>query len=227
MNGETELDEIIPDTQMRYFIDLKRDFIIQRQRFVFPILSSKGIINGLVGYDYESDFKYIMSISSFTARDNLLFNLQNLDKAYRERVLIIIEGVFDSLRLNEVGRLNNISLLGKKMTNYKLNLINRFDLVVLIPDNDEQGIKSSEYWKRGIKTKIATINLAANNYEKIIKEQNEEGDIITKKIETKIKDIDDYLRLENQNNREKFNKVYKKILNDSKGVFFKNKDYFL
>lgn len=227
MHGEMELDEIIPDLQMKYSIDLMRDFIIQKERFVFPILSPNRTINGLVGYDYESDFKYILSISNFTSRDNLLFNLNNIKHAYEQDTIIVCEGVFDSLRLNEVGLKNNVALLGRRLTNYKKKIINRFGLVILLPDNDSVGTSALSFWKREINTKLAIVNLSSGVYDKNIIKQNEDGELITEVVESKIKDIDDFLREKNNSNKENFLNLYGKIKGESGGVFFKEREYFI
>lgn len=219
LDGFDELDELFRIDNIKEITGLQTSGNVwQKERFVFPILDMRNVIMGYVGYDYESDFKYLIRTAQYVNKSKLFYNMQNLEHAYKQDVCIVSEGVFDSLRLNEVGFLNNVSLLGKRLSDFHRRVLNRFNLVIFIPDNDDEGMKASKYWSRGIDTKIAYIKL--NNRE-IIKRKIVDG--VMQEYKTTVKDIDDALT----SNKEDFINLYKEIVKDSKSPFYTTKQYFL
>lgn len=215
LDGEDEFDEIIPSLVDRDILGIQSgSFIKQTLRFVFPILNHKKIIVGWVGYDYEEEkYKYLKTLTKFTEKGRLFFNWHNIHKCYDKDICIIVEGVFDSLRLNEAGFYNNLGLLGKKITDYQARVLNRFDLVILVPDNDDPGVEAYKWWLKKIKTKRAVIKI---DKEKFIK-RRAIGDDLNER-ESVVKDIDDCLQIEGK--KEKFKEIYKKINKDALNPFY-------
>lgn len=215
LDGYEELDEIIPSLYTRDLLGIQvGDFVKQKERFVFPLMDSFKTIIGWVGYDYdEPQYKYLMTFSKFADKGNLFFNMQNINKAYEEDVCIVEEGVFDSLRLNEIGYKNNLALLGKRMTDFHKRVLNRFSLVIIISDNDDEGLKSSNIWAEMLDTRVAHIYINKHEIDKQIYDPETEE---TKTVKVITKDIDDYLSVES--NRKNFHKMYKRIIKDSKNT---------
>lgn len=224
LDGEDELDEIIPSLYVRDLLGIQTgEFVKQKLRFVFPIFDSFKTIIGFVGYDYEEEkYKYLISLAKFTDKNKIFFNMQNLSHAYKEDVCIVVEGVFDSLRLNENGYLNNLSLLGKRMSDYHKRVLNRFSLVIIISDNDEEGLKASKAWAESLDTRVAHIYITKKEIEKKIYDTETQKERI---IKVKTKDIDDFLSIEE--NRQKFRELYNRILKDSRNTIGRLSTYSL
>lgn len=216
LDGEEELDEVVPSLVDRDILGLQSgDFVRQALRFVFPLMTPDRVIAGWVGYDYEEEkYKYLMSFAKFAEKGRMFFNWVNIDKGYKEDVCIIVEGVFDSLRLNELGFYNNVGLLGKRVTEYQKRILNRFSLLVLIPDNDVPGEKACSEWVRMLRPKKAVVELKKGEFSV----DTPRG---LKKVW--VKDIDDFLQKEE--NKDNFREVYKKIIADAKEPFYDIKRY--
>lgn len=221
LDGYEEIDEIFDYDYEKGVTGFQTgEYVKNKERFIFPILDQNKVIAGWVGYDYESNYKYLLSFSKFSEKSRLFYNLQNIEKSYEKDVCIVEEGIIDSLRLNEKGYYNNLALLGKRMTEDQIRVLNRFSLVIIIPDNDIVGEQSLKYWLKGLKTKVAVIRLNKTEYN-IKKEGLEDNESVKT-----VKDIDDLLRPE-VNKEKEFKLLYNKILKDSKSPFFKIKEYFI
>lgn len=219
LDGYDEFDEIIKSDYIREVTGIQSSgYVRQLERFIFPILDMRNNILGFVGYDYDSDYKYLINNAYYVDRYNMFYNMQNLYSAYDEDVCVVEEGVFDSLRLNEIGLKNNLALLGKRVSDFHRVILNRFKLVIFITDNDEEGLKASKYWGKGLDTKVARIYL---NKREIVKKKVIDEEIV--EYNTCVKDIDDALR---GSSGKDFLELYKKIKNDSKSPFFSCKTYY-
>lgn len=221
LDGYEEIDEIFDYDYEKGVTGFQTgEYVKNKERFIFPILDQNKVIVGWVGYDYESNYKYLLSFSKFSEKSRLFYNLQNIEKSYEKDVCIVEEGIIDSLRLNEKGYYNNLALLGKRMTEDQIRVLNRFSLVIIIPDNDIVGEQSLKYWLKGLKTKVAVIRLNKTEYN-IKKEGLEDNESVKT-----VKDVDDLLRPEVKKEKE-FKLLYNKILKDSKSPFFKIREYFI
>ena len=216
-----ELDEIIESEVIRRDLNLQiGEYIRNKERFVFPVLDQGGFIVAWIGYDYESDLKYILSFPNYSKKELILYNKQNIRNAYEEDICIVVEGHFDSLRLNELGFYNNVALLGKRMTDFHVRILDRFETVILIPDSDSQGKKALDYWLKVLNNKKVVVNIKRDN---IIKKIYKEGSI--KEEDVEVKDIDDCLQIPDK--KEKMYDLYSKIKRESINPFFKYKEYSL
>lgn len=220
LDGQAELDELIPSSHVREIMGIQSGYYVRQQgRFVFPILDMDSVVMGFIGYDYACNpkYKYLINNAFYSDRSRLLFNMQNLYYAYKEGVLIVEEGIFDSLRLNSIGLKNNVSLMGKKVTEFHRRIFNRFDLIIFITDNDEEGMNAARYWGNGINSKYAFIYISKKP---VIKKKVVNG--VFEEYETITKDIDDALRYEHKD----FLNLYNRIIEDSKRPFFNSKTYY-
>lgn len=219
---EAYLQDIIYSMNVREMLGIQVGYTVrQQERFVFPILNFDNVILGFIGYDYEeTDYKYLISLAKFAEKGRLFFNYQNINEAYRKDVIILEEGVFDSLRLNEIGYKNNLALMGTRMSDFHKTVLNRFKLVIIISDNDESGKRASNEWFNSLDTKVALVTIKKREINRTFKK----GDDIEER-EIVIKDIDDFLNY--KSNWEVFKKLYNKILEDSHGVFFSKEKYFI
>jgi len=217
-----EIDYIIPNDRIKEVLGIKDgNFITQQLRFVFPILDEKNIVQGFIGYDYDQPkYKYLINIASFGDKTKLFYNKQHIKKAYETGVALIEEGIMDSINLNSIGLYNNFSLMGSYMTEHHARVLNRMDLAVLIPDNDETGQKAIQSWKRAIDTKKVIINIKKRPITK--KYMDENGEV--KEVQTTTKDLDDVLRIDGRNKKE-FLKLYNLILSEKDNPFIDGKVY--
>jgi len=162
---------------------------IFRERYIIPIYDYDYIAIGMCGYDNMSNIKYMFARTEFFDKTKILYNKQNID--YSNKFIIIVEGFFDSIRLNSIGFKNNCALMGARLYKYQKTIIERFKYCILIPDNDQTGISELKNWMN-IGVPKAVIYLP-------------EG----------IKDIDEYFK------RAMENDLYNKAVQDFKNVVSK------
>lgn len=217
-----EVDYIIPNDRVKEILGIKDgNFITQQLRFVFPILDEKKIIQGFIGYDYDQPkYKYLINVASFADKIKLFYNKQHIKRAYETGVALIEEGIADTINLNSIDIKNNLSLMGSYMTEHHARVLNRMDLVVLIPDNDEPGQEAVKIWKNMLETKKVIINIKKRPITK--KYMDENGEV--KEIQTTTKDLDDVLRMDERNKKE-FLKLYNSILREKDNPFIDDKVY--
>lgn len=185
-----------------YYLGFRSKNVDYSDRYLFPIHNGKGNLNAWVGYDYESKSKYLVGMVGLGNKKRLLYGIDDLSMSYEEDTIIVVEGIFDRLRLKEIGLNLGVSLLGKKMSKWQKRYINRFKNKILIPDGDDSGQDMIDQWKEGLTGNIAVIKLE-------VKEKSltyPEG-IITKVCT----DVDDRLR-EDYDEVKDFNELYKDII---------------
>lgn len=218
-----------------------------RERFVIPIIDHNNMVIGMTGYDYESNIKYLFAKTTFFDKRNSLYNKQNIAQCYSEGTAIMVEGLFDSLRLNQIGLANNLSIMGSMLFPYQKVIVNRIPNKILIPDNDEPGREALKYWT-SLNGKIAIIKLPDNikDVDDFVKgkvkeakrkktgsvkdEVSTEGETTESFVEEDTVKYEEYFFPdEEQLERAKLvNALYKKIAEDMKSPFYKNKrEYFL
>ena len=113
-----------------------------KERIIIPIMDENGIVKGFSGrqiIDNEKFPKYMNSAESnvFKKRE-LLFNLNNAKK-YNE--VILCEGFFDVISLDQVGIKNAVCLMGTKLSHEHLMKLkkNNINKVSILLDNDIAG----------------------------------------------------------------------------------------
>jgi len=117
---------------------------IFRERYIIPIYDYDNIAIGMCGYDNRSNIKYMFARTEFFDKTKVLYNKQNMD--YLNKFIIIVEGFFDSIRLNSAGFKNNCALMGARLYKYQKAIIERFSYCILIPDNDQTGSSELKNW---------------------------------------------------------------------------------
>lgn len=112
-------------------------------RVVVPIRNADGSIATLVGWRKGFPKYYTIADKDFS-KESHWFNLDraldksfNGDKQYRGSV-VVVEGIFDALHLDAYG-VPAIATMGADVNAYKGTVLNLFDRVICVPDNDKAG----------------------------------------------------------------------------------------
>lgn len=116
-----------------------------RNRIMFPIFDSKGLISGFTGRDFSGDAdtpKY--SNTPETAaykKGELLYGLNFARRVARERgYLHLVEGNPDAIRLHEIGKSNTVATGGTALTQEQIKAIKAIcSSVTIIGDSDKAG----------------------------------------------------------------------------------------
>lgn len=153
-------------------------------RIVFPIEDENGTI-GFVGrsIDSNSDTKYLNSRESeIFQRNKLLFNVKNAKKNLSDnKQLIIVEGIFDCLALQKIGKKNVVATLGTSVSyGQALKINNIADEIVIFFDGDKSGFKGTIR----LYEKIKGINPEAN-IKVVLNETTKDPDELVKNNEIK------------------------------------------
>ena len=119
-----------------------------RDRLIFPIISAEGKVLGFSGRALNDELqpKYLNSPESpiYHKSDSML-GLQMARSAIRERdQVVIVEGNFDMLRLQQEGLRNVVAPLGTSLTDRQIRFLSRITShFVLLFDGDAAGLKAS------------------------------------------------------------------------------------
>lgn len=158
---------------------------------IFPIRDILDRVVGLVGYNpfnkMESQANKDININAYRTSSSSIFDKTKhlfgvkgvLRKAIEDGYIVLTDGVFDTLALNNAG-INSAALLGSSLTEEHIAYLRMIDTVYLAVDNDQAGLRLSKTLKR----KHHNFNAIRFN---------------------KYKDIDDVLKSEN---RDKFLKKF-------------------
>lgn len=114
--------------------------------FLFAVNHNKERISGL-------DAKYI-NIYPDGMKEHLsnfrFYGLEGTHEALEKGFICVCEGIFDRIRLESEG-IPAITTLGSQISPTQLRVLNRFDKVILVGDNDRAGRKSQDIILRGVK----------------------------------------------------------------------------
>ena len=156
-------------------------------RVVVPIRNADGSIATLVGWRKGFPKYYTIADKDFS-KESHWFNLDraldksfNGDKRYRGSV-VVVEGIFDALHLDAYG-VPVIATMGADVNAYKGAILNLFDKVICVPDNDEAGQKALLKKKWQVPTNSTFLYVEEKRY------QFGEG------LSFQVKDIDNFLSL--------------------------------
>ncbi|MBQ3021157.1 MAG: DNA primase [Bacilli bacterium] len=152
---------------------------IFRNRIMFPIHNSNGIVIGFSGriYNNEVDSKYINTRETYIfKKGETLFNYHRavLD-AKKNKYLILCEGQMDAIRIYSSGLKNVVATMGTALTREHINLIRKLNVrVVLNMDADKAGINAAlingDLIKNaGISVSVVTLTGAKDPDEYILK----------------------------------------------------------
>lgn len=156
-------------------------------RVVVPIRNADSSIATLVGWRKGFPKYYTIADKDFS-KESHWFNLDraldksfNGDKRYRGSV-VVVEGIFDALHLDAYG-VPAIATMGADVNAYKGAILNLFDKVICVPDNDEAGQKALLKKKWQVPTNSTFLYVEEKRY------QFGEG------LSFQVKDIDNFLSL--------------------------------
>ena len=129
------------------FISSNDNFLF-RNRIMFPILNFRSETIAYGGRALE-DFgpKYLNSSDSvlYKKNRNLYFTKEFISSVKKKGYVILVEGYFDVLSLNQLGYSNSASPSGTALTIQQLEAISRYtNKILLCFDNDEAGLKATE-----------------------------------------------------------------------------------
>ena len=116
-----------------------------RQRIVFPISNLRGQVIAFGGRILEDEGtpKYLNSPeTSYFSKGRSLYGLEKArEAASRLNRLLVVEGYFDVIALNQAGIKNAVAPLGTALTKDHINVLRRFvNTVHLVFDGDEAGM---------------------------------------------------------------------------------------
>lgn len=168
-----------------YYLGFTNPHVHYDGRFVFPMKNGKGELNAWVGYDYDSPSKYMVGLLGIGDKKHLMYGIDDIAQAYEEDTIIVNEGLFERMRLKEIGLNVGVSLLGKKMSSWHKQFLNRFKNVILIPDGDGEGQDMIEQWVEGLTSNVCVLKL---------KQRKKNFFYIDEWVEKSAKDLDDLLR---------------------------------
>ena len=126
---------------------------IFRNRWVFPIYTSDGKVQNMVGYSPYADERYIYGTSTYYRRRSTYYGLENLNLAYKLGYAIVTEGITDTIRLRDMGYLNSFAMCGTHISPFMISQLNRCKHgVIMFPDRDDAGLRAHKSWKfnRGV-----------------------------------------------------------------------------
>lgn len=132
---------------------VRKNWISQAGRCVFPVKDVRGQVAGFVGWDPFEKPKYLDSKNyGYKAKQSMLYGMEKLEEYYLSgEPVIVTEGMMDTLYLRWKG-FQAMATLGSYMTSYVRVILNRFGhRLVMIPDNDETGDKYVAQCKRSFK----------------------------------------------------------------------------
>jgi|SRR5690625_3042568 len=122
--------------------------------FIIPVLDSSYRIMFFVNYNWErgSGRKYLNvypdSLSQ-SATNMKMFGAHNLSQAVKEDWIVVVEGIFDCIRLEHEG-IPAVSIMGTKLLEYHKRFLNRFTKVIYISDADFEGYKGWQNVQKGL-----------------------------------------------------------------------------
>lgn len=129
---------------------IKENFLydIFRSRIMFPIHNEDGKVIGFSGriYNDSNDNKYMNSKESLIfKKGNILYNFHRaINYSRDEKMIIVVEGFMDVIRLYTIGIKNVVATMGTAITKEHASLIRRLSKnVVLCFDGDKAGKKAT------------------------------------------------------------------------------------
>lgn len=118
-------------------------------RVIIPVYDASGRLLTLIGWR-RGGSKYITLPSSDFSKETHFFNSDKaIKKSWSGRFkgcVVIVEGIFDALMLDSLG-IPCMATMGATVSVQKGELLNLFDRVICVPDNDSVGMRAMDNWK--------------------------------------------------------------------------------
>lgn len=120
---------------------------IFHDRWIMPIKNEYGQVINLVGYSNIAKERYVYGTALYYDRQNTLYGLENIDKAYDMGYAILTEGITDTLSVRDLGHPNVFAACGTMRSPHKIQVLNRCRFgTINIHDRDKPGDKTKAYW---------------------------------------------------------------------------------
>lgn len=117
--------------------DFNVGYSVKQEMVTVPVYAHNDILVGQVGRSIEG--KHFKNSTKLPG-SRVVFNLNNAKRL--SPTVIIVESIFDAMRVHQAGHPNVVATLGGYMSPFKMQLINRyFDKVIIMTDADEPGRK--------------------------------------------------------------------------------------
>lgn len=162
-------------------------------RWIIPFSNTIGLISGWVGYSHERKQKYVYSTNLGFKHRNMLY--ENTMQPEEVETIVLVEGIFDRINLERFitkeDKIKVSAINSTRLTNIQKENVKRYKNIIIIPDeNDterlfEKSIRGMEYKK----IILPSIDKNSSNY---------------------VKDVDDYINLNDYNGykiKEEINKL--------------------
>lgn len=121
---------------------------IFHDRYIIPILNTKGKVINLVGYAWLAPERYVYGTSKYYRRKDTLYGLENLHLAYELGYAVLVEGITDAIRLRSLGIRNVFANCGTHSSPFITAQLNRCRYgVIKIPDRDDAGLRANKQWE--------------------------------------------------------------------------------
>src|SRR5690625_7522608 len=78
-----------------------------------------------------------------------MFGAHNVSQVVKEDWIVVVEGIFDCIRLEHEG-IPAVSIMGTKLLEYHKRFLNRFTKVIYISDADFEGYKGLKNVHKGL-----------------------------------------------------------------------------
>lgn len=133
---------------------------LMKNRILIPMYNSKNELIGVEGRAVnpkENPPKVLYPKNT----NKPIYEEHLLDK---EKPLYIVEGLMDLARLKEDSRfVNSTATFGTGLTFYQRSILNQFNRIIMIPDNDVPGLKFAKQLKEYFKDKFSVLRIRNSN----------------------------------------------------------------
>lgn len=109
-------------------------------RYILPVKDMLGNIIALIGWQGQSDRKYVTTPSRLFSKECLFYGMEQIGKVGIGKPCILVEGIFDSISVRSLG-LNCYAMMGISVSRYKTEMYSLFGKMLAIPDCDTEGRK--------------------------------------------------------------------------------------
>lgn len=122
--------------------------------FIVPVWGIRNELLFYINYDYRRDKskKYLNIYTNFYDRKEVemkMYGLHNTKKAIEQDRIVVVEGLFDCIRLGMYG-IPAVAVLGTKIMTYHKLYYKRFKRVIYIPDNDGSGESAARKFREQV-----------------------------------------------------------------------------
>lgn len=145
--------------------------LIYKDRFVYPIFDVNNDVMGWVGYDPESNYKYLDSHTyGYKAKYTTFYGMEKIIEYLENgKIIYVTEGIVDCLILRYLGY-NAISTLSSVYNSVMVTLMQKYSgRFCIMADKDDTGMTALKYVRRKVPGLLAkTTTLAKDLNDAII-----------------------------------------------------------